>query len=82
LQSNILVSVSNFILPFSEASAADRWLLQAFKYVFTSPSSVDKEPKATHLGNARIHGMKSTTPASITYIATQVCLLIRRCKFS
>jgi hypothetical protein len=24
LQSNILVSVSNFILPFSEASAADR----------------------------------------------------------
>ena len=30
---------------------------QAYKHVFTSPSSVDKEPKATHSGNARIHGM-------------------------
>lgn len=47
-------------------------LVSAFKHVFTSPSSVDKVPKATRSGNARIHGMKCTTPASIAYIATQV----------
>jgi hypothetical protein len=45
---------------------------QAFKYIFTSPSSVDKEPKATRSGNARLHGMTKATPASIAYIATQV----------
>ena len=31
--------------------------LQAYKHVFTSPSSVDREPKATRSGNACIHGM-------------------------
>lgn len=45
---------------------------QAYKYIFTSPSSVDKEPKATRSGNARLHGMTKATPASIAYIATQV----------
>ncbi|THH16841.1 hypothetical protein EW146_g3868 [Bondarzewia mesenterica] len=45
---------------------------QAYKYIFTSPSSVDKEPKATRAGNARIHGMMRVTRASIAYIATQV----------
>jgi hypothetical protein len=44
---------------------------QAYKHVFTSPSSVEKVPKATRSGNARIHGMTSVTPASIAYIATQ-----------
>ncbi|KAG1893253.1 uncharacterized protein F5891DRAFT_1131324 [Suillus fuscotomentosus] len=34
--------------------------------------SVDREPKATRSGNARLHGMKSVTIASIAYIATQV----------
>ena len=48
-------------------------VLKAFKYVFTSPSSVDKEPKATRSGNARLHGMRCVTPGSIAYIATQVC---------
>ncbi|RDB18284.1 hypothetical protein Hypma_000648 [Hypsizygus marmoreus] len=48
-------------------------LVSAYKHVFTSPSSVDAdENKATKSGNARIHGMKSVTPASIAYIATQV----------
>lgn len=47
-------------------------LYKAFKHVFTSPSSVDQEPKATRSGNARIHGMKHVTPGSIAYIATQV----------
>lgn len=47
---------------------------QAYKHVFTSPSSVDREPKATRSGNARIHGMTQVTLPSIAYIATQVCL--------
>ncbi|KAG1892969.1 uncharacterized protein F5891DRAFT_1209455 [Suillus fuscotomentosus] len=45
--------------------------LWAYKHVFTSPSSVEKEPKATQSGNARLHGMNSVTTASIAYIATQ-----------
>lgn len=49
-------------------------LNQAYKHVFTSPSSVEKEPKATRSGNARIHGMTRVTLASIAYIATQVCI--------
>ncbi|KAG6907310.1 hypothetical protein DXG01_009429 [Tephrocybe rancida] len=44
----------------------------AFKHIFMSPSSVEKENKATRSGNARIHGMTSVTPASIAYVATQV----------
>jgi hypothetical protein len=45
---------------------------QAFKHIFTSPSSVDKEPKATRSCNARIHGMTRVTLPSIAYVATQV----------
>jgi hypothetical protein len=47
--------------------------VQAFKHIFTSPSSVEKEVKATRSGNARIHGMTPVTPASLAYVATQVC---------
>jgi len=47
-------------------------LVFAYKHIFTSPSSVEKEPKATRSGNARIHGMMKVTPASIAYVATQV----------
>ncbi|KAG1759390.1 hypothetical protein EDD22DRAFT_981039 [Suillus occidentalis] len=47
-------------------------LIFGFKHVFTSPSSVDKEPKATRSGNAYLHGMKSVTKGSLAYIATQV----------
>ncbi|KAG2105842.1 uncharacterized protein F5147DRAFT_579251, partial [Suillus discolor] len=47
-------------------------LVCAYKHVFTSPSSVDKEPKATWSGNARLHGINSVTIASIAYVATQV----------
>jgi hypothetical protein len=46
--------------------------IKAYKHIFTSPSSVEKEPKATRSGNARIHGMTKVTPASIAYVATQV----------
>ncbi|KAG2752866.1 hypothetical protein P692DRAFT_201838181 [Suillus brevipes Sb2] len=49
-----------------------RSTLLAYKHVFTSPSSVDREPKATRSGNARIHGMTRITLPSIAYIATQV----------
>ncbi|KAG1783331.1 hypothetical protein EV702DRAFT_959376 [Suillus placidus] len=49
-----------------------RLLTCAYKHVFTSPSSVDKDPKATRSGNARLHGMNCVTIASIAYIATQV----------
>ncbi|KAG1892880.1 uncharacterized protein F5891DRAFT_963751 [Suillus fuscotomentosus] len=47
-------------------------LIFGFKHVFTSPSSVDKEPKATRSGNAYLHGVKSVTKGSLAYIATQV----------
>ncbi|KAG1896427.1 uncharacterized protein F5891DRAFT_1130266 [Suillus fuscotomentosus] len=47
-------------------------LIFGFKHVFTSPSSVDKEPKATRSSNAYLHGMKSVTKGSLAYIATQV----------
>ncbi|KAG1739740.1 hypothetical protein EDB19DRAFT_1895445 [Suillus lakei] len=46
-------------------------LICGFKHVFTSPSSVDKEPKATRSSNAHLHSMKSITKGSLTYIATQ-----------
>jgi len=45
---------------------------QGYKYIFTSPSSVEKEAKATRSGNARLHGMTQVTPASVAYVATQV----------
>ncbi|KAG2362684.1 hypothetical protein BDR07DRAFT_1451039 [Suillus spraguei] len=51
-------------------------LIFGFKHVFTSPSSVDREPKATRSGNAYLHGMKSVTKASLAYIATQVRFLL------
>jgi len=47
-------------------------LVSAYKHVFTSPSSVNNVSKARRSGNAKIHGMKRVTPASIAYIATQV----------
>jgi hypothetical protein len=48
--------------------------VQAYKHIFTSPSSVEKEVKATRSGNARIHGMTRVTTASLAYVATQVRL--------
>jgi hypothetical protein len=35
--------------------------LQAFKHIFTSLSSVEKDAKAIRLGNAHIHGMTQVT---------------------
>lgn len=49
---------------------------KAFKHIFTSPSSVEKEPTATRSGNARIHGMTCVTIPSLAYVATQVSIKI------
>ncbi|KIM53226.1 hypothetical protein SCLCIDRAFT_32034 [Scleroderma citrinum Foug A] len=46
-------------------------LVAAYKHIFTSPSSVDQEPKATCSGNAHIHGMCSMTKVSLAYVTTQ-----------
>ncbi|KIJ61943.1 hypothetical protein HYDPIDRAFT_30757 [Hydnomerulius pinastri MD-312] len=51
-------------------------LVSAFKHIFTSPSSVDQEPKATQSRNARIHGMCSVMKASIAYVAMQACFAL------
>ncbi|KAG6370855.1 hypothetical protein JVT61DRAFT_10876 [Boletus reticuloceps] len=32
-------------------------LISAYKHIFTSPSSIDQEPRATRSGNTWIHGM-------------------------
>ncbi|KAG1730042.1 hypothetical protein EDD22DRAFT_960787 [Suillus occidentalis] len=47
-------------------------LICGFKHIFTSPSSMDKEPKAMRSSNAYLHGMKSVTQGSLAYIATQI----------
>jgi len=47
-------------------------LVSAYKHIFASPSSIEKEPKATRSGNAHIHGMTQVTAPFIAYIATQV----------
>ena len=52
---------------------------QAYKHIFTSPSSVEKKVKATRSGNAWIRGMKRVTTASLAYIATQVRLAVIFC---
>lgn len=51
-------------------------LVSTFKHIFTSPSSVEKEPKAIRSGNARIHGMTQVTPPSIAYVATQAWFVL------
>ncbi|KJA12894.1 hypothetical protein HYPSUDRAFT_107432, partial [Hypholoma sublateritium FD-334 SS-4] len=54
-------------------------LVKTFKHIFTSPSSVDREAKATRSGNARIHGMTNVTCASIAYAATQARFALSSC---
>ena len=63
-------------ISFSYARLWTYWqilLTQAYKHIFTSPSSVDvEEPRAMHSCNTCIHRMYSVTKAAITYVATQV----------
>ncbi|KAF8836372.1 hypothetical protein BDN67DRAFT_992145 [Paxillus ammoniavirescens] len=51
-------------------------LVSVYKHIFTSPSSVDQEPKATWSGNACIHGMRSVTKASLACVSTQACFAL------
>jgi hypothetical protein len=69
-RSTLLISVGQISIYVYKATY--RLFFQAYKHIFTSPSSVEKEPKATRSGNARIHGMTQVTQASIAYVATQV----------
>ena len=71
-KSLLLESVSRLWSSTSIISVTIWHCIEAYKYIFTSPSSVDRVTKATRSGNARIHGMTCVTPASIAYIATQV----------
>jgi hypothetical protein len=68
LRSQLLVSVSYAELGWNTYLLEN----QAYKHIFTSPSSVEKEPKVTRSGNACIHGMTNVTPTSVAYVATQV----------
>ncbi|KAF8548949.1 hypothetical protein OG21DRAFT_1422153, partial [Imleria badia] len=82
--SDMLIQVSGdqwpvFLYANYTYDAEDPWnvllrsglLISAFKHIFTSPSSVDQEPKATQSGNACIYGMCSVIKASIAYVTTQ-----------
>ncbi|TEB08775.1 hypothetical protein FA13DRAFT_1647227, partial [Coprinellus micaceus] len=55
-----------------EGLLRNRILVQAYKHIFTSPSSVHGESRATRSGNAELHGMDTVTVPSIAYIATLV----------
>ena len=62
-------------------------IVQAFKFIFTSPSSVTeddveapprtkrrkKAPTATRSNVASLVGLRAVTPRSIAYVAVQVC---------
>ena len=73
LRNHVLVQVSNHCF---KACGDSHLPLKTYKHIFTLPSSVDSEPKATQLGNACIHGMLCITCGSIAYITTQVYLLL------
>ncbi|KAG1843452.1 hypothetical protein DFJ58DRAFT_717779 [Suillus subalutaceus] len=55
------------------AVCGDQWPMfiyagyEVFKHIFTSPSLVNREPKATRSGNAYLHGMKCVTRGSLAY---------------
>lgn len=72
-RSKLLVCVRSFMRSYWHSLSTDsNPSLQGYKHIFTSPSSVDEDPRATRSGNARLHGMTSITAASIAYVATQV----------
>ena len=64
-----------WVLPLPSTSniqSTDTDNFQTFKHMFTSPSSVNLNAKATRSGNTRIHGMTRVMTASLAYVATQV----------
>ena len=48
--------------------------IQAFKHVFTSPSSVEQEPKAMRSGNVHLHGMRSAPRHPLHMLPRRYCL--------
>src|SRR6202142_4641728 len=60
-RSALLVSVS-FNSECRMASQVQMMDIQAYKTIFTSPSSVDRDPRATGSGNPRINGRQQLTP--------------------
>jgi hypothetical protein len=75
----VWVEINLFLFVFSSYS---QYWTQVFKHIFTSPSSVEKETKATRSGNTHIHGMTQVTTASLAYVATQVCPVFKFDQFS
>ncbi|KAI8973086.1 hypothetical protein BD414DRAFT_525063 [Trametes punicea] len=63
-----------------ESFLRGRLIVQAFRHIFTSPTSAFTDDHAasvqnsrsTRTGNAALHGMTRVTPGSIVYCATQV----------
>ncbi|KAI8994033.1 hypothetical protein BD414DRAFT_411224, partial [Trametes punicea] len=59
-----------------ESFLRGRLIVQAFRHIFTSPSSATTEnndgSRSTRSGNAALHGMTRVTIGSIIYCATQV----------
>ncbi|KAF6749785.1 hypothetical protein DFP72DRAFT_852348 [Ephemerocybe angulata] len=84
LQTGVIVTSGlqwpNLLFAGLKADPDDMWkgllrskiLVQAYKHVFTSPSSVDGHHRATRGGNAQIHGMTKVTAASLAYVAMLV----------
>ena len=72
LQNKLLVWVFYSLQP-SDIQSTDIYDFQAFKHIFTSPSSVDLDAKATRSGNACLHSMMRVTTVSLAYVAMQVC---------
>lgn len=73
LRSKIMISVSTLEKIFPIRKRPNSHCFKAYKHIFTSPSSVDGEGRATRSGNAAIHGMTNVTAASLAYVATLVC---------
>ncbi|KAJ3002471.1 hypothetical protein NUW54_g5831 [Trametes sanguinea] len=72
-------AIYNPVLPW-KSFLRGRLIIQAFRHIFTSPSSATAEDDAisnapdrsTRNGNAALHGMTHVTPGSIIYCATHV----------
>ncbi|KAG6905071.1 hypothetical protein DXG01_005285 [Tephrocybe rancida] len=71
LRNELLIKVNSLQLHVIAPSSR---VPEGFKHVFIAPSAADliDGSTTTRSGNARIHGMKEVTKASIVYVATQV----------
>lgn len=79
LRNEILVKASTFVYYDSNqivSCANITFHSQAYRAIFTSPSSADVEDpshsRATRRGNAALNDMNRVTPSSIAYVVVQV----------